>query len=155
MASWGWVGKYIIVIIAALLLGVALSNLALFQSATIGSPKFTAGLLVQFITHTTALALLWTVGWRSAEQMRQSNPSMSAVAMIVVAFTTLIIIAVGYVVLSNFLTPFITKSVKEVVVWIFVFGVLAAATWFILALFSGAEVLIASVRDGLAGKKQA
>ena len=155
MAGWGWVGKYVIVIIVALLLGVALGNLALFKSATLGNPKLTAALLVQFITHMAALALLWTLGWRAAEQMRESGRRMSVVAMIVVAFITLVITAVGYVVLSNFITPFIAKGVKDVVNWVFIFGVLAAATWFVLALFSGAEDLIAAVRDGLAGKKQA
>jgi magnesium-transporting ATPase (P-type) len=155
MAGWGWVGKYVIVIVAALLLGVALGNLALFKGATLGNPKLTAGLLVQFITHMAALALLWTLGWRAAEQMRQSGQRLSAVAMIVLAFITLVITAVGYVVLSNFIDPFIAKGLKEVVSWVFIFGVLTVATWFILALFSGAEDLVASVRDGLTGKKQA
>jgi hypothetical protein len=67
---------------------------------------------------------------------------------------TLVIIAVGYIVLSNFINPFIAKDMKEVVRWVFIFGVLAAATWFVCVLFSGAEDLIASVRDGLTGKKQ-
>ena len=155
MNSWGWVGKYVIVIIVALLLGVALGNLALFKNAALGNPKLTAALLVQFITHMAALVLLWTLGWRSAEQMRESGQRLSVVAMIVLAFITLIITAVGYVVLSSFITPFIAKGVKEVVNWVFILGVLTAATWFILVLFAGAEDLIAAVRDGLSGKKPA
>lgn len=155
MAGWGWTGKYVIVIIVALLLGVALGNLALFKNATLGNPKLTAALLVQFITHMAALALLWTLGWRAAQQMHESGPRLSVVAMIVVAFITLVITAVGYVVLSNFITPFIAKGVKDVVNWVFIVGVLTAAAWFVFALFSGADDLIAAVRDGLAGKKQA
>jgi threonine/homoserine/homoserine lactone efflux protein len=154
MTSWGWTGKYVLVIIVALLLGVALGNLALFQSATFGNPKHTAGLLVQFISHMGALALLWTLGWRAAEQMRESGQRRTTVAMIILAFITLVITAVSYVVLSNFINPFIAKDMKEVVSWVFIFGVLAAATWFILALFSGAEDLIASLRDAVTGKKQ-
>jgi uncharacterized membrane protein (DUF485 family) len=154
MTSWGWAGKYVLVMIVALLLGVALGNLALFQSATLGNPKLTAGLLVQFISHMGALALLWTLGWRTAEQMRESGQHRTTVAMIVLAFITLVITAVSYVVLSNFINPFIAKDMKEVVSWVFIFGVLAAATWFILALFSGAEDLIASLREALTGKKQ-
>ena len=153
MTGWSWIGKFIIVIIAALLLGVALGNLTLFKTATLGNPKLTAALLVQFTSHIGALALLWALGWRAAQQMRESGERMGVVAMIVLAFVTLLITSIGYVVLSSFITPFIAKDVKDVLNWIFICGVLAAAAWFILALFAGAEDLIAAVRDGMSGRR--
>ena len=151
--NWGWIGKYVIVILAALLLGTVLGNLALFKSATLGNPRLTAALLVEFIARTAALALLWMLGWQAAEQMRASGERLAVVATIVVALFTLIITAIGYVVLSTFIDPFITKSVKQAVDWVFILGVVAAASWFILALFAGADDLIAAVRGALGGKK--
>lgn len=153
--TWGWIGKYVIVIFAVLILGTVLSNLALFKSATLGSPRLTAALLVQFIAYTAALVMLWLLGWQAAEQMRASGERLAVVATIVVALVTLIITAIAYVVLSAFIDPFTAKSVKQVVDWVFILGVVAAASWFILALFAGADDLIASVRGALAGKKSA
>jgi hypothetical protein len=155
MANWGWIAKYVMVIAVTLLVGVALGNLALFKGAALGNPKLTAALLVQFTTHIAALALLWMLGWRAAEQMRQSSERLSVVAMIVLAFVTLLITAFAYVVLSNFITPFVAKGIREGVRWLFICGVLAAATWFMLALFEGADELIGAVRDGMRGERQA
>jgi hypothetical protein len=151
--NWGWAGKYVIVIIASLMLGLVLGNLALFKGATLGNPKLTAALLVEFIAHTAALVLLWMLGWQTAEQMRASGARMTVVATIVVALVSLVITAVGYVVLADFIDPFISRSVKQAVDWVFILGVVAAAGWFTLALFAGADDLIAVMRDTLRGKK--
>ena len=153
--NWSWVGRYVIVIIAALVLGAILSNLALFKSATLGNPKLTAALLVAFIAQSAALTLLWLLGWQAAQQMRVAGPRQAVVATILVALVTLLITAIGYVVLSGFIDPFMSKGVKQTVDWVFILGVVAAASWFILALFAGADDLIATVRDTLGGKKRA
>ena len=153
--SWGWTGRYVIVIVAALALGAILANLGLFKSATLGTPKLTAALLVEFISQGAALTLLWLLGWQAAQQMRAAGPRMVVVATIVVALVTLVITAVGYVVLSGFIHPFVSKGIKQAVDWIFILGVVAATSWFILALFADADDLIAAVRDGLGGKKRA
>lgn len=153
--NWGWIGKYVMVIFAALILGAVLSNLALFKSATLGNPRLTAALLVEFIAYTAALVMLWMLGWQAAEQMRASGERLAVVATIVVALFTLIITAIGYVVLSAFIDPFTSKSVKQAVDWVFILGVVAAASWFTLALFAGADDLIATVRGALGGKKSA
>ena len=118
-------------------------------------PGVTAALLVEFISQGAALTLLWLLGWQAAQQMRAAGPRMVVVATIVVALVTLVITAVGYVVLSGFIHPFVSKGIKQAVDWIFILGVVAAASWFILALFAGADDLIAAVRDGLGGKKRA
>lgn len=153
--NWGWIGKYVIVMFAVFILGMILSNLALFQSTSLGSPKFTASLLMEFITRATALALLWMLGWQTAQQMRARGERPGMVAAIVMALATLLITALGYVVISGFIDPFTSKGVKQAVNWIFILGVVGTAGWFILALFAGADELIATVRNGLTGKRQA
>lgn len=149
--SWGWIGKYVIVIIVALLLGIILGNLALFKNAALGNPKLTAALLVEFIAHVAALMLLWTLGWRIAEQMRGMGSRQTMVATIVLALVSLVITAVTYTVLSHFINPFVSNGVKEAVKWICVLGVFATASWFVLALFAGGEALLAVARDAFAG----
>lgn len=151
--SWSWIGKYVLVIIVALFLGVILGNLSLFKTATLGSSKLTAALLVRFIAHMTALALAWVLGWQAAQQMRASD-RLKGSATIVVALVSLVLTAIGYVVLSNFINPFISKDVKEMVSWVFIVGVFAAASWFVLALFAGADELIAAVRGNLVNKDE-
>lgn len=151
--TWGWIGKYLLVIIVALFLGVILGNLALFKTATLGTPKLTAALLVKFVAHMTALAMVWALGWQVAQQMRSNGRRLNGVAMIVMAFTSLVITAVGYVVLSSFLGPFVTKEFKEVLSWTFILGVFATAVWLVLALFAGAEEMIAAVRDAVSGNR--
>ncbi|WP_019139982.1 hypothetical protein [Noviherbaspirillum massiliense] len=152
--GWGWVGKYVIVIIAALLLGVALGNLALFKSATLGNPRLTAARLAEFIAHMAALSLLWSLGWQAAQQMRDSSERLNGVATILVALVSLLITATGYVVLANFIGPFVSRDVMQMVNWLFILGVFGAAAWFIFALFAGADDLMAAVRDALAGKRE-
>jgi uncharacterized membrane protein YdcZ (DUF606 family) len=157
MASkgWGWVGKYVIVITAALILGVVIGNFGLFKSATLGNPKFTAALLVQFISHGAALALLWMMGHQAAAQLRDSGEQTMTVSTIVLAFVSLITTGMGYVVLTNFIGPFLTPSLRQAVDWVFILGVVGTAAWFVVALFTGSDDMIASIRDGMTGKKRA
>ena len=152
--NWAWIGKYIIVIFAVLVMGSILGNLPLFKSAIPGTSKLTASLLVEFIAQSAALTLLWMLGWQSAIQMRASGPRLTVVATILVALITLIVAAIGYVVLASFIDPFTSKGVKQVVDWLFILGVVAAASWFILALFAGTDDLIATVRDAMGGRKR-
>jgi hypothetical protein len=153
--GWGWAVKYIIVIFVALILGVVLGNLALFRGATLGNPKLTAALLVQFISHAGALALVWILGQQAAEQLRGKGESYAPVAMIVVSLMALVLAAVGYVVLTHFIGPFIGGGLRQAIDWAFILGVVAAAVWFVMALFAGSDNLIALLREGATGRKRA
>ena len=152
--SWIWIGKYLIVIVAALILGAVLGSLGLFKSATLGTPKLTAGALVQFIAHGGALALLWLLGQRFAGQLRSGGGSTANIATIVLSLTTLIVIACAYVVLLAFITPFLTGSLKPFIDWAFILGIIAAAAWLIWALFTNAEALMEAIGKAAAGKKK-
>jgi serine/threonine-protein kinase len=103
--NWFWIGKYLIVIVAALILGAVLGSLGLFKSATLGTPKLTAGALAQFIAHGGALVLLWLLGQRLAGQFRETGGSVANLAASVLALITLIVAASAYVVLLRFITP--------------------------------------------------
>jgi serine/threonine-protein kinase len=152
--SWYWIGKYLIVIVAALVLGSVLAGLEPFKSATIGTARVGAGALVQFIAHSGALALLWALGFRHAGQLRRVGGPAAHLAAMVLALVTLIVVASGYGVLSRFITPMLAPESKSIVDWIFIVGILSAALWLLWVLFTDSEALIEAVGSVAAGKKK-
>jgi eukaryotic-like serine/threonine-protein kinase len=152
--SWYWLGKYLIVIVAALVLGSVLAGLEPFRSATIGTARVGAGALVQFIAHSGALALLWALGLRHAGQLRRAGGPAAHLASMVLALVTLIVVASAYGVLSRFIAPMLAPEPKSIVDWIFMVGILSAALWLLWVLFTDSEALIEAVGSVAAGKKK-
>ncbi len=152
--NWFWIGKYLVVIIAALVLGTVLGNFELFKGATLGTPKLTAGGLVEFIAHGGALALLWFLGQRLALQLRTVGGSVANLSTMALALITLIVVASAYAVLLQFVTPFLAAGVKPYLDWIFILGIIAAAVWFVWALFTDSEALIDAIGKAASGRKK-
>jgi hypothetical protein len=152
--NWFWIGKYVIVIAAALILGAVLGNLALFKSATLGTPKLTAGALTQFIAHAGALAVLWLLGQRIAAQMRAAGGSVARLAATVLALVTLIVVASAYAVLLQFVTPFLAKDLKPFIDWAFILAILAAAGWLLWALFTDSEAIMEAIGRAAANRRR-
>jgi hypothetical protein len=145
MNSWIWIGKFVIVIAAALVLGEVLGSLELFRSATLGTPKVTAGSLVRFFAHGGALALMWLLGQRLAQQIHALGGGMARLADPVLALITLIVTASAYVVLIKFSAPFLGEGVRTMLDWIFILGILAAAVWLVWALFQNSEAVMEAI----------
>jgi hypothetical protein len=145
MNNWIWVGKFLIVIAAALVLGEVLGSLALFKSTTLGTPKVTAGSLVRFFAHTGALVLMLMLGQRLAQQLRALGGGMAGLADPVLALITLIVTASAYVVLINFSAPFLGEGIRTMLDWTFILGILAAAVWLVWALFQNSEAVMESI----------
>ena len=150
MNNWIWIGKFVIVIAAALVLGEVLGSLELFRSTTLGTPKVTAGSLVRFIAHAGALVLLFLLGQRLAQQIRAFGGGMARLADPVLALITLIVTASAYVVLINFSAPFLGEGVRTLLDWTFILGILAAAVWLVWALFQNSEAVMEAI--GKSGK---
>jgi hypothetical protein len=151
--GWLWVGKYLIVIAAALVLGAVLAGLEPFKSATIGTARIGAGSLVQFIAHSGALALLWALGYRHSAQLRLAGGRGAALASTVLALVTLIVVASAYGVLLRFINPFLAPDLKPFVDWAFIVGILSAAGWLLWVLFSDSEAWIRAIGDLNVGRK--
>lgn len=143
--NWIWIGKFLIVIAAALVLGEALGSLALFKSATLGTPKVTAGSLVRFFAHAGALVLMLMLGQRLAQQLRALGGGMARLADPVLALVTLIVTASAYVVLINFSAPFLGEGIRTMLDWTFILGILAAAVWLVWALFQNFEAVMEAI----------
>lgn len=144
MSKWIWVGKFVIVIAAALALGEVLGNLALFKSTALGA-KVNAGSLVRFIAQAGALVLLFMMGQRLAEQIRALGSDMARLAEPVLALVTLIVTASAYVVLINFSAPFLGEVVRTILNWLFIIGILAAAVWLVWTLFQNSEAVLEAI----------
>jgi hypothetical protein len=140
-----WIGKFLIVIAAALVLGEVLGSLALFKSATLGTAKVTAGSLVRFIAHAGALVLTFMLGQRLTEQIRALGGGMARLADPVLALVTLIITVSAYVVLISFSAPFLGEGVRTMLDWVFILGILAAAVWLVWALFQNSEAVMEAI----------
>jgi eukaryotic-like serine/threonine-protein kinase len=152
--NWVWIGKYLFVIVVALILGAAIGNLGLFKNATLGTPKLTAAALVQFIAYAGALALLWMLGLRAAQQLRASGGGAASLSTIVLSLATLIVVASAYVVLMRFVQPFLSRDLKPFVDWTFIAGTLAAAIWLVWALFTESEALLEAIGRAAASRRQ-
>ncbi|HEX4599322.1 MAG TPA: hypothetical protein VH278_16150 [Burkholderiaceae bacterium] len=151
--NWLWIGKYLIVIAAALILGAVLASLEPFKSATIGSARIGAGSLVQFIAHSGALAMLWFLGYRNATQLRLIGGRSAALASTVLALVTLIVVSSAYAVLLRFINPFLAPDLKPFVDWTFIIGILSAACWLLWVLFADSEAWIEAIGSLSADRK--
>jgi hypothetical protein len=143
--NWFWIGKYLIVIVAALILGAVLAGLEPFRSATIGTARIGAGSLVEFIAHSGALAMLWALGHRGSTQLRLIGGRSAALASTVLALITLIVVASAYAVLLRFINPFLSLDLKPFVDWAFIVGILSAACWLLWVLFADSEAWIQAI----------
>lgn len=154
MNNWIWIGKFLIVIAAALVLGEVLGALTLFESTTLGTPKVTAGSLVRFFAHAGALILMLMLGQRLAQQLRALGGGMARLADPVLALFTLIVTASAYVVLINFSAPFLGEGIETLLDWAFILGILAAAVWLVWALFQNSEAVIEAIRKSARAKTE-
>ncbi len=142
MNKWTWIGKFFIVIAAALALGEVLGSLALFKSATLGTEKVTAASLVRFVAQAGALVLAWLLGQRLTLQLRALDSGMARLADPVLALITLIITIGAYLVLISFSAPFLGATIRTIIDWSFILGILAAAVWLVWTLFQNSEAVM-------------
>lgn len=152
--NWLWVWKYVVVIVAALILGGVLGSLGLFKSATLGTPKVTAAALSQFIAQGGALALLWMLGAGIAQQLRETGGGAARLASMVLALVTLVVAASAYVVLLRFIAPFLARDLKPFLDWAFILGILAAAVWLLWSLYKDSDALIEALGKAAANRKK-
>ncbi len=135
-------------------LGEVLGGLALFKNTTLGAAGVTAGSLVQFFVHSGALILLLLLGQRLAQQIRSLGGGMAGLADPVLALITLIVTASAYVVLIKFSVPFLGHSIKTMLDWTFILGILAAAVWLVLALFQNSEAVMEAIGKSTRAKTE-
>ena len=138
--DWGWISRYVLVIVVALVLGGIIGELPLFKQTTLGTPKLNASALVQFLGYGGALLLLWLLGRKASEQFR-GQPRTAFLSYIILPLITLIVVAAAYSVLLTILRPFLDAGPRNIYNWIFVLGITASALWLSIASFQHSDPL--------------
>lgn len=140
--KWTWMGRYVLVIVIALVLGGVISELALFQKTTLGSPRLNASMLVKCMGYGGALLLLWLLGQRAANQLRATDGKAAFLSFIVFPLTALIVVSGAHSVFLIILHPFLDRELRNIYNWIFVLGITTAALWLAVSMFHHSEPLV-------------
>lgn len=143
-AAW-WI-RYLLVIVVTLVLGAALGELAFFQKTSIDALKLTAANLVRFLGYGSALVLLWLLGQRAAQELKQRGNWQEQASHFVLPLATVIIVPAAHPVLLLVLGGLLGADLRKIYDWLFILGTLAAAVWLVLALYQRLEPLLVSLR---------
>lgn len=144
LTTWQWTGRYVAVIIVAVVLAMALGSMDLFESTTLGK-KITAANIVEVLGYGTALAVLWRLGQRAALTFREQDNRWSFVQYIVPPLVTLIVVASAHGVVLILLRGLMDAEQKNLYNWLFIIGIVASAAWLLAALFRQSSPLSEAV----------
>ncbi len=131
--KWSWAGQYGIAILVAVLLGLSLSKVPLFNQTTLVGNKLTAAQVVEFLGYGGALLLFWLLGRRMGLQLQRDGKELSFLRHVIIPLTTLIVVPASYRVLLPIAGPFLDKTGRMVYNWLFVGGMVSAGLWLIFA----------------------
>ena len=138
---WSWVLRYAVVIVAALILGAAFGEMALFKNARFGKTGVSAAHLVQFLGFGGALAVLWLAARRAAALLPGDDPRWGVLKSTLLPLTTLIVISAGQAVLLLLLGPLMSRAWHQIYNWTSVTAIILSAAWLLGAVLTGSASL--------------
>jgi hypothetical protein len=138
---WTWIIRYAVVIAAALILGAAFGEMALFKSTRFGKSGLSAAHLVQFLGYTGALAVLWLAARRAAALLPADDPRWNVLKSTLLPVTTLIVVSAGQAVLLLLLGPLMNKAWHQAYNWVSVSAIILSAAWLLAAVLTGSSSL--------------
>lgn len=138
---WSWTIRYVIVIVAALILAAAFGEMALFKTTRFGKTGLTAARLVQFLGYGGALLVLWMLAQRAAQLLPANDPRFSVLKNTLVPLTTLIVVSAGQAVLLLLLAPVMNKTWHQIYSWVSVTAIILSAAWLLAAVLTGSASL--------------
>jgi len=138
---WSWIVRYAVVIAAALALGAAFGEMALFKTTRLGKTGLTAANLVQFLTYGVALAILWLAARRAAALLPADDVRWNVLKSTLVPLTTLIVVSAGQAVLLIIAGPLMSKAWHQTYSWISVTAIILSAAWLLAAVLTGSSSL--------------
>lgn len=143
--NWSWTGRYVGVVVIAVLLAAALGSMDLFQGTTVLDKKLSASSIVRFLGYGTALVVLWLLARRAAMVLRAQSGRWSFLQYLLLPAATLIVVACAHSVVLLVLRPVLDASSRNVYNWLFIAGIIAAAAWLVMALFNQSSSLTEAV----------
>lgn len=146
--NWGWMGRYVAVIVLSLILGAALGQMSLFEKTSLAG-KLSASHIVQFLGYGTALAALWLLGLRATVALQQQGGKWGVLQHLILPLVSLIVVSLAYSVVLLLLKPFLGATVQSILNWTFIAAILGCAGWLVMAVLNQS----APLTELLTGKK--
>lgn len=139
--NWDWVGRFIAVIVVALILAAAIGGMELFEKTFVIPGKLSASQLVRFLGYSTALGALWMMGQRGTIALQQNGGRWSFVQHLLLPVITLIVVASTNSVALLVLKPMMNPAMHNVYNWVFIVAILACAAWVLMAVLGQSSSL--------------
>ncbi len=146
--NWGWMGRYVAVIVLSLILGAALGQMSLFEKTSLAG-KLSASHIVQFLGYGTALVSLWLLGQRATVVLQQQGGKWGVLQHLILPLVSLIVVSLAYSVVLLLLKPFLGATVQSILNWTFIAAILGCAGWLVMAVLNQS----APLTELLTGKK--
>lgn len=141
MNNWSWVGRYVAVIVLAVILAGALGGMDLFQSTSVLGRKLSAAQIVRFLGFGAALVVLWLLAQQAVIQFRKQGGRWGFLQHLLLPLVTLIVVACAHGVILLVLRPLMDAELRLMYNWFFIFGIIAACAWLVMALFNQSSSL--------------
>lgn len=159
IAGWNWIGRYIAVIVIALILAAAIGSMELFIKTSVFGGKLNAAHLVRFLGYGAALAAFWMLGQRSTIALQQRGGRWSFLQHLILPVVSLIVVSIAYSVALLILDPMMNAALHNIYNWVFIVAILACAVWVVMAVLGQSASLTSALtsaagRFGSSGKKK-
>jgi len=157
--EWSWVGRFVAVIVVALILAAAIGSMDLFAKTFVISGKLSAAHLVRFLGYSTALGALWMLGQRATMVLQQQGGRWSFMQHLILPVTTLIVVASANSIALLILKPMMNASLNNIYNWVFIVAILACGAWVVMAVLGQSASLteaftVAAEKMNAAGKSK-
>lgn len=131
--DWSWVGRFVAVIVVALILANAIGSMDLFERTFVIEGRLSASQLVRFLGYSTALGALWMLGQRATMSLQQHGGRWSFMQHLILPVVTLIVVASTNTVALLVMKPMMNASLHNIYNWVFIVAILACAAWVVMA----------------------
>src|SRR5512146_1133387 len=152
--NWNWVGRYVAVIVLALVLGAAIGGMPLFAKTFLVSGKLSAAQVVRFLGYGAALVVFWILGQRATMVLRQQGGRWTALQSLILPIVTLIVVSALYSVILLVLGPLLAGVLQKIYDWLFVLAIIGCAVWLIMAVLGQADALTDALTGSARDAKQ-
>ena len=149
--DWDWLGRYVAVIVAALILAAVIGSMDLFVKTYVIEGKLSAAHLVRFLGYSTSLGALWMLGQRGTIALQQRGGRWSFLQHLILPVVTLIVVSSVNSIALLVLKPMMNASMNNVYNWVFIVAILACAVWVVMAVM-GQSASLTEVFTTVAGK---
>jgi serine/threonine-protein kinase len=133
--EWSWVGRYLAVVLSAVVLAAVLGGMNLFETTTVMNGRLSAAHIVKFLGFGGALVVCWLFAQRATVLLARQGGRWGFLQHLLLPVASLIVVASAHRVLLLILRPVMDSGVRNAYDWVFIVAIIAAAGWVVSALF--------------------